>query len=162
MDKLTIHSSPCTDFALAHTPICVTVYINDRRMPELLNVQEFFKSIQTSGCYPLFRCMCEEFGCGGYFMDVLCTPEAWVLKNRYGKRAIRQATSFMYVPQKEKLWEEVEYSIPWSQVKVAAQELVRCFQEELTALLMQYEPVDDALQNHVDCLGEYLRNPLLQ
>src|SRR5262245_26939165 len=78
-------------FELAISPVddswryCVDVraVVNGEPMPQCLDPFEFLPATQRGGRLPLFTCECGEFGCGGYYVDVECTPEAWVLRNAY-------------------------------------------------------------------------------
>jgi hypothetical protein len=124
MDTMTITlhpevgSSSYLDNSIA---IAIIVTINARELPDILDVDEFFKAMQKSGRFPLFTCGCDHFGCSGYYIDVVCTATAWVLRNRYH-------------PHNEQLMETFEYHIPWQQVRTAAQEIVNYLQ----ALHVQY------------------------
>lgn len=86
----------------------------DEQLPEVLDISQFFTAIHTSGRYPLFTCGCGVFGCGGYYVDVECTRDAWILKNRYAST---------FDPDNAPLIEECEYHIPWEDVKKAAHEI---------------------------------------
>ncbi len=90
----------------------VYIKINGTRMPYVLDNYVFFKTaIHTSGRLPLFTCGCGYFGCGGYYVDVECTDEAWILRNRYD-------------PNTEELQQEFEYRISWEQVKQVADTII--------------------------------------
>ncbi|MBI5930607.1 MAG: hypothetical protein HY862_14965 [Chloroflexi bacterium] len=92
--------------------VWVYVKINDSRMPYVLDWYQFFTyAIHTNGRIPLFNCQCGFFGCGGYYVDVECTDEAWILRNRYD-------------PNTEKLQQEFEYRISWEQVKQVADTMI--------------------------------------
>jgi hypothetical protein len=106
MDSLEISS---IDHDIRHKLGWIEVYVrlkvNGSRLPYILDVNTFLSAIEASGKQPIFTCECGHFGCGGYFIDVEVTEDAWILKNRYD-------------PLDENvLLEAVEYRIPWHQVK---------------------------------------------
>ena len=107
-----VGSPPYLDDSAA---IAIVITINAHKLPDILDVDEFFKAIRKSGRFPLFTCGCGHFGCSGYYVDVVCTATAWVLRNRYH-------------PHNEQLMEEFEYHIPWQQVRTVAQEIVNYLQ----------------------------------
>ena len=124
MDTMTITLYPevgSSGYLDDSTAIAIIVTINAHELPDILDIDEFFKAIQESGRFPLFTCGCGHFECSGYYVDLVCTATAWVLRNRYH-------------PHNEQLMEEFEYHIPWQQVRTAAQEIVNYLQ----ALHVQY------------------------
>ncbi|WP_028775918.1 hypothetical protein [Shimazuella kribbensis] len=61
----------------------VTVYINNKKQTDILDIDEFFQSIQDPGIYPLFTCDCGFFGCGGYYVHVTHDEQGYRLQNSY-------------------------------------------------------------------------------
>jgi hypothetical protein len=57
--------------------------VNGQDWPEVLDIDVFFLALTGTGVLPLFTCTCGVFGCGGYYIGVACTAEAWIWRNRY-------------------------------------------------------------------------------
>lgn len=97
------------------TVVFTHLFVNGVPLPRSVDIDQFFQAVQQSGRYPLFVCETRYFGCCGYYVDVICTPERWTMKNRY--YAEHHCAG---VPD----FEEVEYHIPWSQVRSAARQIL--------------------------------------
>jgi hypothetical protein len=97
------------------TVVFTHVFVNGALLPACLDIHQFFQAIQQSGRYPLFVCGTRCFDCCGYYVDVVCAPAHWTMKNRYYAEHHRAG-----VPD----FEEVEYHIPWPQVKSAARQIL--------------------------------------
>ena len=89
----------------------IDVYVDDKIMDDILDIEVFFDAIEKNGRYPLFTCTCGCFGCGGYYVDIECTEDAWIMKNKYH-------------PHDERiLVEEFEYRFTWTQVCLVATQI---------------------------------------
>jgi hypothetical protein len=86
--------------------------INGKQLPEVFSFCVLPDAIRKSGRYQLFTCTCGIFGCGGYWVDVECTKEAWIWKNGFYPADEDE-------PEEQWLMYEFDYRIPWSQVRVA-------------------------------------------
>jgi hypothetical protein len=100
----------------------VRVSVNAKLLPDILDVNEFYQSLLKSGQYPLFTCVCGDFGCSGYYVDIECTDLAWTVKNRYDPL------------DSAKLVEGIWYDIAWSQLE----ELVLHLSETIKAFRQQH------------------------
>lgn len=102
---------------LSHEPspvggisVFAKVLVGKKRMPDILDVAIFFQALEHSGRYPLFTCECGCFGCGGYYVEVECTKQEWILRNTYH-------------PLEKRLLERFEYHVVWKQVYQAARQI---------------------------------------
>lgn len=91
--------------------IFVELYVGDSKMDDILDIAVFFQAIKDGGRYPLFTCICGCFGCGGYYVDIECTDDAWIMKNKF------------HPHNKEVLVEEFEYHFPWARVYMVATQI---------------------------------------
>jgi len=109
---LTHEESPASNDGIG---VSATLMLNYAPLPYVLDINQFFEAVVLISWspvrLPLFTCTCGVFGCGGYYVDVECTTQAWVLRNRYH-------------PDTEELLEEMEYWLSWRQVHEVADELV--------------------------------------
>jgi hypothetical protein len=86
----------------------VVAFVNGRRLPRCLDPCILVAATKETGRVPLFTCECGEFGCGGYWVDVEPTVEAWIWRNAYvGPEPFLR----------------FEYRIPWRQVDEAIDEI---------------------------------------
>lgn len=113
-------------------------------MPEWFEYCEFLGATQQSGRYALFTCSCGIFGCGGYWVDVECTEDAWVLRNGFAPYDADE-------PEEQVLIFAFEYRIPWEQV-VAAIAQIRA------ALLILLSRMPDRRAAELPCWRAYLEH----
>jgi hypothetical protein len=92
--------------------VCARAVVNGKELPEVLGLCTMLSAIEKSGRYPLFYCTCGDFGCGGYWVDVECTKDAWIWRNGYYPADEDE-------PEQQWPMYEFEYRIPWSQVRAA-------------------------------------------
>lgn len=88
----------------------VEIYIDGKAWADILDIDEFFHAIEQSGRYPLFTCQCGCFGCSGYYVDVECAENEWILRNKFD-------------PLSEEMVEESEYRISWRNIYTVATKL---------------------------------------
>jgi len=91
--------------------IVAELYVGERKMEDILDIEVFFQAIESSGRYPLFTCDCGCFGCGGYYVDIECTEDAWIMRNKY------------HPHDEEELVEEFEYHFRWAHVYMVATQI---------------------------------------
>jgi hypothetical protein len=99
----------------------VRVTVNPTTLPDILDVHELLAALVTRGRYPLFTCVCGDFGCNGCYVDVECRDQAWSLHNRYDPL------------DPDILLEEMHYDINWSQLEklvLDLSEAIQRFQQE--------------------------------
>lgn len=135
MDKLTVQIGPCEDsLFLDGVDFLVTALANGRALPDVLDVDEFFRALKGAGRVsaagvgvrrrskslppparrlPIFNCSCGCFGCGGYYVDVTLTPEALIWENAYTNEGARA--------EPRDRW---RYAFPWHNVREVAGELI--------------------------------------
>ena len=63
--------------------ICVKVTLENMNMPDILEIDGLFEAIQSEGKKPVFTCGCGNFGCGGYYIEVIHTQDGVRLINGY-------------------------------------------------------------------------------
>lgn len=97
----------------------VELYADREAMDDIVDIEVLFAAIKTDGHYPLFTCSCGCFGCGGYYVDVACRDDFWILRNKYD-------------PNSDKLIAEFEYRFPWEQVFIAITKIRDCIRAILT------------------------------
>ena len=89
----------------------VSVQINGKDMPGILNVGAFFSIKKNHERVPLFTCGCGVFDCGGYYVNVFCTDTVLILRNSYHRFH-------------QTLESEFEYQLDWQQVRSIAEEIL--------------------------------------
>jgi hypothetical protein len=89
----------------------IQVYMNDNKLPGILNVEAFFAIKQENGLVPLFTCGCGDFDCKGYYVNVLCTNTALILHNGYHRF-------------NHSLESEFEYQLDWQQARNVAEDII--------------------------------------
>jgi hypothetical protein len=100
-DELTVSFSPVEEshFDKGGVLFLVTASVNGTTLPDVLDVDEFFKSLSidllptrrsgkrsrlpSAQRYPLFNCTCGVFGCGGYYVDVIIRTDGLIWENIY-------------------------------------------------------------------------------
>lgn len=92
------------------------VYVDRKEWADILDIDEFFHAIEQSGRYPLFTCGCGCFGCSGYYVDVECAENEWILRNKYD-------------PLSEEIVEESETRFSWRNVYTEATKIRDCIRE---------------------------------
>ncbi len=138
--KITIEQEFVDDGAMF-----VSVYINGQTMPKMLNLDAFFAVKEQQGQVPLFTCGCGDFGCGGYYVDVVCTNEALTLHNSYHR--------FNHTLQAE-----FEYLLEWQQVRGVAEEIVTCLQKVQERNPQAFVTLGHCGENLLDRINEYRRS----
>ena len=115
MDRLDVRISP---FRIDESPFggvvfTVTALVNGRTLPEWLDVDAFFGALAKDGRLPVFNCSCGVLGCGGYFVDVQITPDAWIWTNRYHSEYASAAP-----------FARCRFAFPWENVREVAGRLL--------------------------------------
>lgn len=103
------------DVAISHSKspigsvsISAYLFVGQKQMTDILDIEVFFRALGESGRYPLFTCGCGCFGCGGYYVDVRCVEDAWIMQNRF------------HPHDENKLLESFEYRFHWENVYIVA------------------------------------------
>ncbi|HCI81357.1 MAG TPA: hypothetical protein DHW02_16890 [Ktedonobacter sp.] len=116
MDRVKITTELELESPVDSSAISIQVNINGENLPEILNVEEFFALKEHDGLVPLFTCVCGDFGCGGYYVDVACTDTDLILRNSYHRFNRSLQSTF-------------EYHLDWQQVKGVAEEIIAYLQK---------------------------------
>ncbi len=79
----------------------ISLYINGDKLDEdeVFVEDVFFKSLLSSGEYPMFTCTCGIFGCGGYYVDVVHDDETliWTTQQSpFKDRTIKSTNRFIF------------------------------------------------------------------
>lgn len=85
-------------------------------MKENLDIDVFFDSLIHGGVKPLFTCDCGTFGCGGYYVEVIHSDEAYIIRNSYKPYDNVNLDAVI---------EEFEYSFSWQDILSIAKQI--CF-----------------------------------
>ncbi|WP_219836078.1 hypothetical protein [Paenibacillus sp. R14(2021)] len=48
----------------------ILVFINQHELDDVFVLEDYFKSLNHEGKYPMFTCSCGIFGCGGFYVHV--------------------------------------------------------------------------------------------
>src|SRR5918911_3209724 len=85
MDQLTVTFAPAEGVGYNEPTLGLyaSAVVNGQELPEVLDIDVFFEALAGTGVLPLFTCTCGVFGCGGYYIGVARTAEAWIWRNRY-------------------------------------------------------------------------------
>lgn len=126
----------------------IEVCINGDDLPGILNVDAFFTIKEASGLIPLFTCGCGDFDCNGFYVDVVCTDIALILRNNYhrGNRSLQSV---------------FEYQLDWQQVKGIAQEIFSYLQKIQEHDSQAYVTLGYTGENMLDRLPDYRLSSLL-
>jgi hypothetical protein len=89
--------------------------VNGQELPEVLDIDVFFGALTGTGVLPLFTCTCGVFGCGGYYIGVAHTADAWIWRNRYPPDD---------APNPAHVMEVGELRFAWPQVRAVATDLL--------------------------------------
>lgn len=96
--------SPASDTAIA---LYISVCFHGVTMKHILDVEEFFNSLEQPGFNPLFTCSCGNFGCGGYYIEVIHKNTGLILKNSYNP---------LEAPGQSSMIERFEFMFSWQDV----------------------------------------------
>lgn len=107
----------------------ITVFVNEKQQLDILEIDEFFTSLSTSGISPLFTCDCGNFGCGGYYVHVQHNKQGYVLNNSYKPYDVWEESNLLDSFYFQFSWEDIYQ-----------------FGLELYALLMQIHTTDRNLE----------------
>lgn len=129
-------------------PLSVHVVLNGDTMPGILDIGAFFSIQPEGGCLPLFTCSCGDFGCGGHFVDVLCTSAGLLLRN-------------LYRPDRS-LQKACRYHLDWQQVKNTAQEILTILEQIHEHNAQASVTVGHVGPNLLDRLPRYRQSYLLR
>jgi hypothetical protein len=111
--QIEMEKSPASNNALS---IFVQLLINNKKMNDILDIDAFFDLLINQGASPLFTCTCGNFGCSGYYVQILHQDKGILLKNSYYPDAQWN---------REKVIEKFEYFICWNNVNHIAKKLLR-------------------------------------
>lgn len=124
------------DTSPAYSQKTISVYttmVLDGAELENLDIAEFFQVLGTSGRVPLFTCGCGDFECGGFNVEVLATPEAWIRRIPFDREQKLPDTIpenpdapwFGYVSDlRRRAIQVVEYCLSWKSVQEVASKLI--------------------------------------
>jgi hypothetical protein len=98
----------------------ITVWFHDTQMKYILDVDEFFKAMETPGISPLFTCSCGGFGCGGYFVKVIHDQTGVIFKNSYKPEGTLDDSNLI---------DRFEFAVPWGDIKRMSEKILEIIAE---------------------------------
>ena len=109
MDQLTVTFAPAEGVGYNEPTLGLyaSAVVNGQELPEVLDIDVFFEALAGTGVLPLFTCTCGVFGCGGYYIGVVCTAEAWIWRNRYAPDDAPNPAHVIEVGELRFAWPEV-------------------------------------------------------
>jgi hypothetical protein len=144
VDDLSLEFEPLDRLAEGKFDRRIRIVINGEQLPEVFAPCAMLRAIVQSGRYPLFTCTCGIFGCGGYWVDVECSMDAWIWRNGYYPADEDE-------PEEQSLLYKFEYRIPWSQVQTAIVEIrdaILTLREKQSNLLFLSAACEKAFLDH--------------
>lgn len=127
----------------------ITVWFNDVNMKDILDVDEFFKVIDTAGISPLFTCSCGGFGCGGYYVEAIHEKTGIVFKNSYKPLETVAESSII---------ERFEFTVSWEEIYRMGKQILDLLEEIIAKwpgyLIFSGSYSELDLAERIDCYRE--------
>ncbi len=111
------NESPASNNAIS---VFISVEFDQIKMKDILDIDEFFHSIETKGIIPLFTCDCGVFGCGGYYVEVISEDEGLIFKNSYKP---------FEKPESNAILENFEFHVSWEDVIFLGNQIIDVLEE---------------------------------
>ncbi|WP_430883362.1 hypothetical protein [Fusibacter sp. JL216-2] len=111
--EIEVEESPVSNTGSA---IFVTLVADGKKMEDILDIHEFYRSLSNEGVFEYFTCTCGIFGCGGFYSKVKHTESAYVLENLYAPE-----NDFV----EDEMLESFTYEVSWSNILEVAEEVYK-------------------------------------